>query len=79
MINLTPKEKEFIHLKRQGLKMVDIAQLMFMSMSSILGFAKRLYEKTGTYNGSNLIDWAYQNGHLKINAEILGTKEDEAA
>jgi DNA-binding NarL/FixJ family response regulator len=79
MINLTPKEKEFIHLKRQGLKMVDIAQLMFMSERSIFTFANNLYQKTGTYNGSNLIDWAYQKGYLKINAETLGSKEDEAA
>lgn len=79
MVNLTPKEKEFIHLKRQGLKMADIAQLMFMSESSLWQFARSLYQKTETENGSHLVDWAYQKGILKINAETLGSKEDEAA
>lgn len=70
MINLTPKEKEFIRLKEQGLKIKEIAELMFMSEKSMLNFASELYEKTGTLNGSNLVGWGYKNGILKINTEI---------
>jgi DNA-binding CsgD family transcriptional regulator len=75
LMNLTPKEAEFIRLKAQGLKMVEIAELMFMSERSIFGFANDLYRKTETLNGSNLIDWGYKNGVLKINAETLPNQE----
>lgn len=74
-IKLTQKEIKFIELKRQGLKMVEIGELMFMSERSILKFASELYEKTGTINGSHLVDWGYKNGVLKINAEILPNQE----
>jgi DNA-binding NarL/FixJ family response regulator len=79
MILLTPKEKEFIRLKKQGLKMKEIGELMFMSERSIFTFANELYQKTGTLNGANLIDWSYQNGILKINAENSASEERKAS
>jgi DNA-binding NarL/FixJ family response regulator len=69
-MNITDKEKKFIELKAQGLKMRDIAKAMYMSYRTCENFASDLYRKTGTANGSSLIDWGYNNGILKINAEI---------
>jgi two-component system secretion response regulator SsrB len=75
MIELTKREKEFIKLKADGLKMWEIAELLFTSDRSIEELAKNLYEKTGTNNGSSLINWAYLNSILKINVENHNNEE----
>jgi DNA-binding NarL/FixJ family response regulator len=75
MTILTDKELEFIKLLRQGLKMKEIASLMFVSIETLDKLARELREKTETYNGKHLIDWCYQNGILKINTENIPNEE----
>jgi DNA-binding NarL/FixJ family response regulator len=79
MINLTHKEKEFIRLKADGLKISDIAELLFMSYKSVEKLADDLKKKTNTYNSCNLIHWGYQNGILKINRENPPPEERKAS
>lgn len=70
-MNITDKERKFIELKAQGLKMRDIAKELFMSEGYLENFVRDLYEKTGTKNGSSLINWAWSNSILKISKENL--------
>jgi DNA-binding CsgD family transcriptional regulator len=79
MIKLSDKEKRFIELKSHGLKMNEIARILFMSEATLEKFAKGIYEKTGTVNGSSLIRWGYENGILKINTENLPEDESKVA
>jgi DNA-binding CsgD family transcriptional regulator len=74
-MELTIKEREFIRLKAAGLKMWEIAECLFISPRSVEELAKSLYEKTGTINGSSLINWAYVNSILKINVENHNNEE----
>lgn len=78
MINLTEKEIRFIELKSQGLKMWQIASHLYVSLSIAEKMANELHQKTGCSNGSSLVSWAYQNGILKINKEILPMQERKA-
>jgi DNA-binding NarL/FixJ family response regulator len=72
-IKLTKKERQIIEYKRQGLTVKQIAKKLIASKAYTEIVIHRLYEKTGTTNGANLIDWAYRTG--EINREIISQEE----
>lgn len=77
-MNLSEIEYEVIRHKADGLTVKEIAAKIFKSVGYTDLFIHKLYQKCGVSNGPQLVDWAYRNGHLKINRENISDPLNKA-
>lgn len=58
---ISDSDKELLRLMADGLKIEEIADLLFLSTDAITTRKYRLYERMGVRNGIQAVAWAIRN------------------
>jgi len=68
--NLTVREREVLTILTRGSSTKEIAEALFISVSTVRNHIQNIFDKLGVHSRSEAIVYAYQNG-------LIGSNENE--
>ncbi len=63
---LTPREREILKLIAEGHTSREIAEMLFISLKTVMGHRAKIMEKLGLHNRTELIKYAMRKGVLSL-------------
>lgn len=63
---LTPRELEILQFTAKGLEQKQIAEILGISLVTVVSHKKKLFKKLGVHNVAEAIYEAFQMGLLKV-------------
>ena len=65
---LTPREREVLKLIAEGHTSREIAEMLFISLKTVMGHRAKIMEKLGLHNRTELIKYAMRKGVLSLDS-----------
>ena len=65
---LTPREREILKLIAEGHTSREIAEMLFISLKTVMGHRAKIMEKLGLHNRTELIKYAMRKGVLSLDS-----------
>lgn len=63
---LTPRELEILQFTAKGLEQKQIAEILGLSLATVVSHKKKLFKKLGVHNVAEAIYESFQMGLLKV-------------
>lgn len=64
--DLHPKQRAMIPMLAEGKTTKEIANVMGIPQDTVTTYRVRMYRLCNVNNSAHLVNWAYQNGILKV-------------